>query len=299
MTYAAIPSTRGVPTTGPAGPELQVADLHSVHELTPRIYCGSEPETDAEFSALAALGIRTILSVDGSKPNADLAEKHGFRYVHLPVGYDGITRRRQLEIGRAVRDLPGPFYIHCHHGLHRGPTGAVVAAMTVDGWTPAQAVAALREIGTSPHYEGLYETARDFRKPSQSELDRADASFPRIARSVDLVDTMVQVDQRWDHLKAAHKAGWAVPKDFPDIDPPHEALILSELFREAHRPGGAAAGRPADLLTRLAEAESQAQTLEAALRRDDRFAADAAAKSLESSCTACHDRYRDPPLARH
>lgn len=146
---SALPTTAPTPVSL-AGPELLVADLHHVHHLTSGIYCGSAPETDEEFIALGALGIKTILTVDGSKPNADLAGKHGLRYVHLPVGYDGITRQRELEIGRAVRDLPGPFYIHCHHGLHRGPTGAVVAAMTVAGWTPEQAVAALHAIGTSP-----------------------------------------------------------------------------------------------------------------------------------------------------
>lgn len=150
-----------------------------------------------------------------------------------------------------------------------------------------------------PHYQGLYETARDFRKPTPAELDRADGSFPPITRTDDLVDTMVQVDQRWDNLKAARTAGWTAPKDSPDIDPPHEALILRELFWEAHRPGGAASGRAADLLDRLDKVENQAQSLEDALRRDDRPAADTAAKSVEGSCTECHNRYRDPALSRH
>ena len=288
------------PTTAPAihplGPQLHVAGLHNVHELTPRIYSGSAPENDADFAALAALGIKTVISVDGTRPAVNLAAKHGLRYVHLPFGYNGVPRERQLEIGRAVRDLPGPFYIHCHHGQHRGPTGAVVAAMTVDGWTPEQAIATLRAIGTSPHYKGLYEAARRFTCATNAELDRADNSFPAVARLDDLSSAMVEIDHHWDALKACQKVGWSTPREHPDVDPPHEALLLSELLREAHRPGGAASGRPADLLQRLAGAKQQADSLEHALRRADRAAADRAAQSLDQACTACHERYRDPAL---
>ena len=46
---------------------------------------------------------------------------------------------------------------------------------------------------------------------------------------------MVQVDERWDHLKAVQKAGFKAPPDQPDIDPPHEALQLVEQFRELVR----------------------------------------------------------------
>ena len=99
-------------------------------------------------------------------------------------------------------------------------------------WTPDQAIAALHELGTSPHYLGLYAAARDFRAPTASEIDQVDASFPRVARLNDLAETMVEIDEHSDHLKAAQKAGWAAPKDRPDIDPPHEALMLRELLRE-------------------------------------------------------------------
>ena len=285
------------PTTNPVGPELVVADLHNVHALTPRLFAGSEPRTAAQFAALRKLGIKTIISVDGSRPAADLAEKFGFRYVHLPFGYDGVPRDRELEIGRAVRDLPGPFYIHCHHGQHRGPTGAVIAAMTCGGWTANEAVAALQVFGTSPHYSGLYESARDFKKPTPEELDGADASFPRIAKLDDLADVMVQIDHRWDHLKEARKANWSVPPDHPDIDPPPEALQLKELFREAHRPGGPAAKRPQDLQERLGKIEEQSTALETALRGGDKAVAFTAAAAIDQSCTQCHARYRDPALS--
>src|SRR5438094_677830 len=85
--------------------------------------CGgcSSPDGDEGFHSLQQLGIKTIVSVDGARPEVDLARKYGLRYVHLPIGYDAVPREQALRIARAIRDLPGPVYIHCHHGRHRGP----------------------------------------------------------------------------------------------------------------------------------------------------------------------------------
>jgi hypothetical protein len=144
----------------------------------------------------------------------------------------------------------------------------------------------------------LYDSAKNFRKPTRAELDRADASFPSTAKLDDLADTMVQIDERFDRLKALRTENWIAPPSQLDIDPPHEALILRELLREAHREGGPATGKPADLLSRLASAEGIAQSLEQALRAKDAASATASAKTLESACAACHDRYRDPARGR-
>lgn len=293
---ALAPANVAAPTSQPAGHEIEAGDLHNVHGLTPSIFCGSVPDTDESFKALAAMGIRTVLSVDGSKPCVDLAGKYGLRYVHLPFGYDGIPRRREIEIIRAVRDLPGPFYIHCHHGLHRGPTAAVIAAEALAGWTPDQAVAALRQIGTSPHYAGLYAAVRDFRPPTAEQLAQADASFPSSAKLHDLTDTMVEIDHRWDRLKAIQKNRWTVPNRAGGADASEAALLLRELFHEAGRPGGAAHDRPAQFQIWLGEAQASTANLESALRANDLNRADLAASHLQNSCAACHKTYRDPAL---
>ncbi len=56
-----------------------------------------------------------VLGVD------DLTEQLGRK------SHGGISRDQSLTIARAVQDLPGPVFIHCHHGKHRGPTAAVMA----------------------------------------------------------------------------------------------------------------------------------------------------------------------------
>src|SRR5262245_48277837 len=109
--------------------KLAALHLPCAIEIHPQVISGGLPEGEAAFQDLAALGIKTIISVDGATPDVATAKKHGLRYVHLPHGYDGISAARAAELAKAVRDLPGPIYIHCHHGKHRSPAAAAVACV--------------------------------------------------------------------------------------------------------------------------------------------------------------------------
>ncbi|MEZ6069075.1 MAG: hypothetical protein R3C10_02145 [Pirellulales bacterium] len=149
--------TADAPTT--ATPRRKRAHLPNAVQLHPRVISGGLPEGDAAFAELEQLGVKTIISVDGAKPDVQAAARHGLRYVHLPHGYDGIPEERGRELAKAVRELDGPIYIHCHHGKHRSPAAATVACVST-GLLPAnEAVAVLKLAGTSPNYRGLYESA--------------------------------------------------------------------------------------------------------------------------------------------
>jgi hypothetical protein len=109
---------------------------------------------------------------------------------------------------------------------HRGPTAAAVCGIATEGWPKEHALAWLKEAGTSPDYRGLFTSAREFVPPSAEELKKVGKELPERSKVPALVEMMVQVDERWDRLKAVQKAGFkASPKDL-DIDPPHEALRL-------------------------------------------------------------------------
>ena len=86
-----------------------------------------------------------------------MPESYGLRYVHLPHGYDGIDQRRARELAKAVRDLPGPIYIHCHHGKHRSPAAAAVACVGAGLLKPDRSLCVLNTAGTSTNYRGLYQ----------------------------------------------------------------------------------------------------------------------------------------------
>jgi protein tyrosine phosphatase (PTP) superfamily phosphohydrolase (DUF442 family) len=80
----------------------------------------------------------------------------GMRYDHLPIGYDWMDKARTSEIARAVKKLPHPLYIHCHHGTHRSAEATGAVAVTLGLLTPTKAVEHLKVSGTAPNYTGLY-----------------------------------------------------------------------------------------------------------------------------------------------
>jgi protein tyrosine phosphatase (PTP) superfamily phosphohydrolase (DUF442 family) len=299
---ACQPQTTTAPQTAlePAiGAKVEAAGLHNVYRITEKLYSGSSPDGDEGFRSLEKLGVKTIISVDGMKPDVEAAHKHGMRYVHLPIGYDGVPEDTGWKLARAVRDLPGPVYIHCHHGQHRGPAAAAVVHLCLDDKCSLQtALEEMRRAGTDPHYAGLYASPQQLHRPSRADLDRVPAEFLESAPIPAFAEIMVNVDACWDRIKAIRAAGWKTPPDHPDVEPAHEALQLREHFHEAGRLP-ATGQRPDDFRGRLADAEQAAQALETALRdRKDQAAPDVAFQKSAASCTQCHVKYRDVPPAR-
>jgi protein tyrosine phosphatase (PTP) superfamily phosphohydrolase (DUF442 family) len=268
--------------------------LQNVFHLSAKLYSGSVPEGEAGFRSLRDLGIRTILTVDGARPDVAMAHRYGMRYVHLPFGYDGCPLPTATRIVRAVRDLPGPIYLHCHHGKHRSPAAAALVHIALDGASNEEAVAFMRRAGTAPEYTGLYAEARQYRRPTSAEIDRAPADFPELAPVPPLADSMVRIDERFAHLQLARAEEWGVPKAHPDLLPAQEALQLRELFHELTR-DGSLAGRPAPFHRDLATAEAGAAALEAALRAGQREGATRAWDRVAATCVSCHAVYRNVP----
>jgi hypothetical protein len=272
---------------------VEAPGLHNVFRLTEKLLSGSSPEGDEGFASLQRLGVKTIISVDGMRPEVERAHRFGMRYVHLPIGYDGVPEEQGLRIAKAVRDRPALVYLHCHHGKHRGPAAAAVAHLCIDERCGVEdALAELKRAGTDPHYTGLYAAPGQTRRPSREELDRIPDNFPEVAEVGGLAQAMVAIDERWDGLKAVRAVGWKTPPGHPDVEPAHEALLLVEGFREAARLPEAGRG-PDEFRRWLAEAEAHAKDLETALRQGSSAAAEAAFKSAGADCTRCHARYRD------
>jgi protein tyrosine phosphatase (PTP) superfamily phosphohydrolase (DUF442 family) len=257
--------------------------------VSARVARGAQPEGDAAFAFLAAQGVRTLISVDGARPDVEAAARHGLRYVHIPFGYDRIPEEQSRRIAKTVRELGGPFFVHCHHGRHRGPAAAAIAQQTLGGMTCEQAKEELSRAGTDPRYEGLYRSVSGFIAPSEEETRADPFDFPSVAPVPALAEAMVSLDQRMDGLRAARAAGWKSPPDHPDIAPAHEALQAGELLAEVARTPEAARF-PAPLEEALAAARALRTALDAPARPDD---AEAAWRRLTQSCSACHADHRD------
>lgn len=276
------------------------AGLHNVIRVSDKLLSGGGPDGEDGFASLRSLGVRTIISVDGARPEVERARKLGLRYVHLPIGYDGVPREQALRLARAVRDLPGLVYIHCHHGKHRSPAAAAAVQRCLDGsCTADQALALLKQAGTAPHYQGLYAAVHEFEAISPEELDGVSADFPEVAPTGMFVRLMVGIDTRWDHLKLIRAADWKAPAKHPDLEPAHEALLLKEAYRESAR---LLEGKPGveEMHGWLVDAERRAKTLEELLRQAktkgiDSVALETAYKQAAADCSRCHAKYRDRP----
>jgi hypothetical protein len=270
---------------------MEAEGIENFYALTDRIYSGSSPESDAAFRALVALGVKTIITVDGAKPNVALAHKYGIRYVHLPHGYDGIPVETANKLVKAAKEFEGPIYIHCHHGKHRGPAAAAVVCEGIAGWTPQAAENWLKVAGTAPDYDGLYRSVRENKPPTEEQLAKISTDFPESTEISALVDTMVEIDQRLDRLKELMKTS--------DMKARSEAVLLWEQIREAQRlPESAKHGQK--FMDKLRQSEEAARSLSDALKSAPIGAGDprTAMNRVIHSCASCHKEYRDPDRAK-
>lgn len=275
--------------------------IHQLVAYAPGIYSGAAPEGAVAFESLRAMGFKTIISVDGAQPEVEAAAARGLRYVHLPIQYSGISEERSLEIARAVRDLPGPIYIHCHHGKHRSAAAAGVAAVSLGFCTPQAAIERMRVSGTGANYTGLFAVVRESTPVSKRLLDTASADFPSSSKPKDIVQAMVEIDLISEHLRDIEKAGWQTPADHPDLVPAAEVGRLADLFRDLLKDPSttsrdaeytklmnashAASAKLEELVTNLTKGQAPDQSQREALSKQ--------AKILAASCKDCHIKYRD------
>lgn len=270
------PSREPRPLTGPG--------LNNVYQLNDRLISGSHPEGAIGFKSLHDLGVKTIISVDGSTPDQENATKFGMRYVHFPVGYDGVPQETAWRLARAVRDLPGPIYLHCHRGLHRGPAAAAAVRLCLEpDFTPDEARDWMQRAGTDPRYRGLIELPQRLKRPTTAELDALPADFPSLVPVNRLIQTMVSIDHEWDRIKSQGPKG-TIPRE--------SVVLLREAYREGLRTPEVTK-RGADFVAKMTEAERLAGELEEAIQIKDAGRIEKAFQQSQKACSSCHARYRD------
>jgi cytochrome c556 len=140
---------------------------------------------------------------------------------------------------------------------------------------------------------GLYRVVREFQAVSPDQLARV-GELPEVAKTPELVDAMVAIDERFDALKAVQNAGWKTPHDHPDLNPVREATQLWEYFRELARTEDTAK-RPHDYRNQLADSQKAMEALRLGLRdaAPNFPALDAAMKQVGQNCAACHKTFRN------
>jgi protein tyrosine phosphatase (PTP) superfamily phosphohydrolase (DUF442 family) len=266
----------------------EMSPLHNLIQVSPRLYSGSEPHGSESFARLKELGVTTIVSVDGAAPDVEAARAFGINYVHIPIGYDGISKEEAAAMTRVMRDVEGPVYIHCHHGKHRGPAAAAVCAIADGTFQQGDGEMLLKLAQTSPDYAGLYRDVAAFQPlPADAELPQ----LVEVAEIEPLVAAMARIGRLHDELKEMQTAQWQPSAEHPDRLPNQVAILLMEELRESGRNLGAGYGD--DFVSMMKDCETAANAMAEQLRAGDNTAADASFKAAQAACSACHKDYRN------
>jgi len=266
--------------------------LHNLWRFAAHVYSGSMPEGDSGFDSLAELGVRTIVSVDGARPDLENARARGMRYVHIPIRYSGMDPREQIAVAKALRDMPRPIYVHCHHGKHRGPAAAALGLVATGELEPEAGVELLKKVGTSPSYPGLYACVGTAAPLDDAIIDRFAPELPEHAKVTGFVAAMAEIDRNWDNLTLLRDNAWSPPPDHPDLVASAEAGMLHDHLRAALE-DPKTAKRPQDFLDWMAASVKDSKRLQDSLLALDRDAAHEAMDAVAKSCSDCHDAYRN------
>ncbi|HUP77607.1 MAG TPA: hypothetical protein VM260_03530 [Pirellula sp.] len=282
--------------------KLATKHLPNAIQIHNKVISGGRPDGEQAFLELKKLGVKTIISVDGAKPDVTLAKKHGLQYVHLPHGYKGIPQKRIEELAKAVRDFNGPIYIHCHHGKHRSPAAATAACVSAGLIDSTQSLAILKLAGTSENYLGLFQSVVASQKLPLETLDSVRADFPESAKLPAMAESMVDLGHTHERLTRLAGLGWLSLPNQPDTNAAHEALLLVEHFVEMLRLDDVRT-QPEGFQKLLRDSESDAHRLTEALRQTEKSTMSGPVllnivetfNRISQNCVTCHRQYRDLP----
>lgn len=276
----------------PGAAPVELPGLEHVAELMPGVISGGEPQGEAGYASLAAMGVKTVISVDAVPPPAGIAEKAGIRVVHLPIGYDGVPEPTRLAMAKALTELDGPIYVHCHHGEHRGPAALVAGAVCAGTIDTGRALEFMALTGVSKSYGGLWRDVETTSVVDPTELYGMEISLPAQADIGGYAGAMALVSRANDRLKLVAANGWQVPTDHPDLAPGSDLGLIHNLLRSLRDDGdsiayGAEHGTYLELSIVMAGEAEKAYKAGAMEKAAEAF------KGLAASCKDCHTKYRN------
>lgn len=127
------------------------AGINHFLRVDAKVWRGSAPNS-AGYRELAHQGIRTVVDLRAEKMSAhgrSLPAQAGLTAVRLPIRDGQTPTERQVDTFlKAVRQSPGPVYVHCGAGV--GRTGAMSAAYLVGTAQATSEQAAKRNLAVGP-----------------------------------------------------------------------------------------------------------------------------------------------------
>lgn len=277
--------------TLPPGIQRRTVDgIENFIQVSDRVYSGGEP-TAAGLEHLQKLGVTILLSVDGLAPDREAAEKLGMKYVHIPMGYDGIEPQQIQNFVTLMAHHQGKLFVHCHHGKHRGPAAVAACLISSKEMSKEQAAQFMRGAGTSQEYKGLWKAIADLDVTQYQPQD-----FSRLLKASpekSMAQWMAELDRAWEVIIAEQKQ----PEAEIDVE---QLAIVTQAFRESAR---VARASPENLYGDLASLEHLIQWLDDCEKKTMAISdsskdqahekARDAIRSLAKQCVDCHAQFRN------
>lgn len=261
--------------------------IENFRKIGPHLYSGGEPDTEEDFAFLKRQGVTIVLSVDGAKPNLEWAEKHGLKYVHVPMGYDGPDEHVRLSLAKVATDKDAVVFVHCHHGLHRGPAAAALIGLNCKLLDKSSAKELLKVAGTSPKYQGLWRAVEEFVPHKEGTVL---PELVAVDENNQLALSMADLDRAFESIAEARiKKPDATQKEFSAEDK-ERIVLIEENFKEFARllPQGS----DAKLVQWAKEAQEQATTLRMLAEAQKIEEATSLLRMMSKKCTTCHTDFR-------
>lgn len=153
--------------------------IHNFGRINAGLYRGGQP-SDEQFKELAALGIKTVVSLRSGKLTASLerqvVERLGMCFVHFPFTYFNIPRENEIEsLFDLLEDTSKlPIFVHCLHGADR--TGLMIALYRIQrmNWNLTGAYNEMKSFGFHafrlPHFKWELERHANRAKSKREQL---------------------------------------------------------------------------------------------------------------------------------
>ena len=274
-------------------PALGSPYLHNAFKVTDKVSAGAKPDGDAAFKALSEMGVKTIISVDGAKPDLESAHKYGMRYVHLPIHYKNVKSQEGKEIAKALLEMPGPIYLHCPHGKNRAAAGVAMGCVMNGMIDQAQADTLFKTFGTGLDYVGLMSSVREAKRVSLEELKSMKVDFKETHSVEAMAEAMADISRTWDELTQLQKSNWKSLENHPELVPAEASKWLNAQFvaLESTRESKVFP-EPYQKMLRDAQNASKALSDILAAPKIDTQAVTGAMQRVDSACSICHKFYR-------
>jgi protein tyrosine phosphatase (PTP) superfamily phosphohydrolase (DUF442 family) len=138
-----------VPVAAQTGADVSRVRIDNFGQINANYYRGEQPE-GRDYADLAALGIRTVIDLQGDGDNHDearLVEAAGMTFYRIPMTTHVPPTPEQLAFFKQIVNDPihQPVYVHCKGGKHRTGVMTAVYRMEQDGWTADRAFKEMKQ----------------------------------------------------------------------------------------------------------------------------------------------------------